>query len=98
MYEGRRLMRLAPHPSLLTKAFRLLDGQVEFFHQLVVGPVGRKVEAVEAGVAPRQPSLLPHLLYAEALWAVAPWERDRRVRVKPLLKHITVTLDIPLSL
>ena len=47
-------MRLTPPPpSLLTKAFRLLDGQVEFFHQLVVGPVGRKVEAVEAGVAPR---------------------------------------------
>ena len=65
-------MTTDPSRSLLTKAFSLLNGQVEFLHQLVVGAVGRKVEAVEAGVAPRQPSFLPHLLDAEALWTVAP--------------------------
>ena len=58
--------------SLLSKAFRLLYGQVEFLHQLVVGAVGGQVEAVEAGVTAGQPCFLAYLLYAEPLRTVAP--------------------------
>ena len=73
----RRAGNDAPTMSLLAEALRLLDGQVEFLQQLVVGAVGREVEAVEAGVAAGQPGLLAHLLDAEALGPVAPCHRGK---------------------
>ena len=64
---------LAQNSSLLlAEALGLLDGVGELLGELVVRLVGREVEPVEAGVRARQPRVLPHLLDAEPLRAVAP--------------------------
>ena len=46
---------------LLAESLGLLDGKLELLHELLVALVGGQVEAVEAGVGPWQPTVLPHL-------------------------------------
>ena len=62
----------APNLLLLPEALCLFNDHGELFGQLVVGLVGRQVEAVEAGVGAREPGLFAHSLHAEALGPVRP--------------------------
>ena len=56
----------------MAETLGLLDGVGELLGELVIRLVRREVESVEARVRTRQPRVLPDLLDAEPLRAVAP--------------------------
>lgn len=69
---------------LLAEPLGLLNGVVEFLHQLVVAAVGREVESVKAGVRPWQPRLLADFFYTESLRSITPWKHKWLIYVNVL--------------
>ena len=59
--EMQSFARMCGGVLLLTEALRLLYGELELLDELLVALVGRQVQAVEAGVRPRQPAVLANL-------------------------------------
>lgn len=58
--------------SLLSESLGLLDGEGELLGELFIGCIGRKIQSVEAGMAPWKPGLGSCFFYTKQLSATAP--------------------------